>query len=191
MTVLELALMLGIFTVVAIKATMVMTEVSKISRSESSGVVIEDQAYRVLDMIALAIMGSDRDTLVPDAESPLHSRSLRYSVNLGLEDGEIVWSNPERIAVGDDPSQLVWTENPEMPDEHRVVWTNLLRPFIEGESENGVDDNDNGLVDERGLSFEVDRNSVTIRITLEKMVNGASTTHSVETTVTCRNVLGG
>ena len=51
------------------------------------------------------------------------------------------------------------------------------------------DRNENGVIDERGLSFQVDGDSVTIRMTLEQAdTEGELVTSTVQTTVTCRNL---
>ena len=72
-----------------------------------------------------------------------------------------------------------------------MVWSNLVRPFLEGELQNGIDDNGNGLIDEKGLSFVVWKNSVTIRLTLGRQVEGGDwINETVVTTVTCRNTGG-
>ena len=60
--------------------------------------------------------------------------------------------------------------------------------FMKDEVLNNVDDNMNGITDETGLSFVVDGDSVTIRLTLERMnKEGNPVRVSKETTVTCRN----
>ena len=82
---------------------------------------------------------------------------------------------------------MFWSRNPETNEEVRVVWTSLVSPYLEGEIPNGMDDNGNGLIDEKGLSFVVDRNAVTIRLTLDQLVDGRMVTKTVQTTVTCRN----
>lgn len=52
----------------------------------------------------------------------------------------------------------------------------------------GVDNNGNGLIDEEGLSFELDGSTLIIRLALEK-VDHKGRTHTVsnETSVTFRN----
>lgn len=169
--------------------TMVLRMSSKTEGQDSSRLMLEDQARRVLDRIAFAVMGSDRESLFPDPASPTYSEELRYSVSLGVQDGEVVWSDPERIGLGqEDQAQLVWSENPDEEDERRVVWCNVIRPFLEGEVPNGVDDNGNGVIDERGLSFTLQGEMVSIRLCLERALSdGTVVTQTVETIVTCRN----
>ena len=52
----------------------------------------------------------------------------------------------------------------------------------------GLDDNANGLKDEKGLSFDLDGDSVIIRLTIEKPgVDGTSIVKEHQARVTCRN----
>jgi hypothetical protein len=147
----------------------------------------EDHARRVIDRIALAIMGSDRETLVPQVED-VHTTSLRYNCSLGLENGVVVWSDPEEVRLDEASASVEWRENPGTVDERQVVWTSLVSPLLEGETVNGVDDNGNGLVDEDGLSFVIEGQRVTVRLTLQRLeVDGRRVQQSVESIVACRN----
>jgi hypothetical protein len=59
---------------------------------------------------------------------------------------------------------------------------------MEGELANGIDDNGNGVIDEKGLCFVVEGNRVTIRLTIDKPgPDGKHYRRTLETTVTCRN----
>lgn len=187
-TLLEMLMALVLLAIVIAKAHGAITAATDKTGQETQELVLEDQARRVLRQIAYAIMGSNRDTLIPDTEMPLTSEDLRFQVNLGIQDGEVVWSDPEKVALETARSQVYWSRNPDTTAEQRVVWTSLVAPFLEGELPNGMDDNGNGIIDEKGLSFVVDRNSVCIRLTLEREVDGEIMTKTVETTVTCRNL---
>ena len=93
-------------------------------------------------------------------------------VSKKVENGAVVWGDPEEISGAN--AQVVWSQNPGDPDERRVVWSNVVRPFLEGEIQNGTDDNQNGLIDEKGLNFTLQGNRVTIRLTLERARNAGS-----------------
>ncbi len=187
-TLIEIAIVIALGAVLVVKASFILREASTAAKRGSSAMVLEDQARSVLDRIAYAIMGADRRALVPEnTVFPLYTPNLRYEVSVGLDDGEVVWSDPELITL-ENGSRVVWLANPEEEGERRVVWSNLVRSLLEGETINGVDDNDNGLIDEEGLSFVIDGNRVTIRLSLARMgENGEIATYTVNTTVTCRN----
>ncbi len=181
--VLASALVLGVIG----KAAFMMRSAFGLAGDTTANMHFEDQARRVKDRIALAIMGSDRETLIPMVED-VHCKGIRYKFSLGVEEGEVVWSDPEEIRLDDSGREVEWRENPEELEERRVVWTNLVRPLLEGEVPNGVDDNENGLIDEDGLSFVIEGDCVTIRFTLERPERGGRMVlETVETVVTCRN----
>ncbi len=188
LSLIELMIVIALLAIVSVKAGMVMNSAGESQSRNSAAIDLEDQSRRVLDRIAYAVMGSDRDTLFPDPESPTFTTVLSYAVSLGVEDGEIVWDDPEEIALSPASAQVVWRKKPDAPDERRVAWCNLVRPFLEGELPNGLDDNGNGLIDEQGLSFVLERNAVTIRMSLEDQIDSENTLiQTVETTVTIRN----
>lgn len=189
LTLLELMLALVLLTIVTMKATQAFDTAGKAAEQVSEEVLLEDKARRVMRQIGFAVMGANRDTLLPDTEAPLSSENMRYQVHLGIQDGEVIWSDPEQVALEVEEQRVYWSQNPETEDERRVVWTSMVSPYLEGELPNGIDDNGNGLIDEQGLSFDVDRNSVTIRLTLDRVTNeGLVITKTVQTTVTCRNL---
>jgi len=184
-TLIELVLAGLLVTGVMTKAAFVVNAALGLASEESASMHYEDQARAVIERIALAVMGSDRESLLPQIEE-LHSSSIRYSFSLGLEDGEVVWSDPEEIGLGD--GAVEWRENPGAAEERKAVWTTLVSPLLEGELVNGVDDNGNGLIDEDGLSFVLEGQRIVIRLTLRRPeVGGRTVQQSVESIVFCRN----
>lgn len=183
-------LLAATFTVgVVTKAAFVMNSALSLASDETASMHYEDQARRVMNRIALAVMGSDRDSLIPQIEE-LHTNSIRYSFSLGLEGGEVVWSAPEEIRFinGAGTGSVEWRENPGEAEERRVVWSSLVSPLLAGEEINGADDNGNGLIDEDGLSFVLEGNRIVIRMTLRRPeVDGRLVQETVEQVVACRN----
>ncbi|MCP5023547.1 MAG: hypothetical protein GY930_17485 [bacterium] len=187
-TLLELIMAFTLVGIVVYKAQGAMRSASEGIRDETKRAMVEDQARRVLRQVGFAVMGSDRSSLLPVNEG-FSSENIRYRVNLGVNEGEVVWSDREMVAMDTDRLNVYWAENPDESREKKVVWSKLVAPFLEGEILNGVDDNDNGLVDEKGLSFVIDGNAVTIRLTLQLPMDENNTLlQTVETTVTCRNL---
>ena len=185
-TAIELSIVVVLLVIVTIKAAMLFDFAAESQIEDTAELALEDQARRTLDQVAFAVMGANRETLFPDPDSPNHDSRVWYEVSLGVEDGEVVWGDPEEISGAG--SQVVWSQNPGEADERRVVWSNVVRPFLEGEIQNGQDDNQNGLIDENGLNFTLQGNRVTIRLTLERaQPDGGAHTQSVETSVTLRN----
>ena len=188
-TLVELMIALVLLGIVVTKLTIVIGEARSSFGRESARMAVEDRALYVLDQIAFAVMGSDRGTLNPDPALPAFSSLLRYQISMGVEDGEVVWSAPQRIALTNDTGrQVTWFEQPGLANERRVAWSNWVTQLFEGEVANGLDDNRNGLKDEKGLSFDLDGDSVIIRLTIEKPgVDGEPIVKTLQTRVTCRN----
>ena len=186
-TLVELTVAIALLALVSVNVTVVVRMSARGQAETMSASVLDDQAQRAMDQISFAIMGASRDRLFPADEMPSDTSRLRYEVNLGVEDGVVVWSDPQLIELSAD-TQLAWRERPGEDDERRVVWCNAVRPFLEGEAVNGVDDNRNGLIDERGLSFVLEGDTVTIRLTLERQgPEGEPVTRTLTSIVTCRN----
>jgi prepilin-type N-terminal cleavage/methylation domain-containing protein len=187
-TLLEMLIACSLVGLVVTNIVLAMNSSTKAYETGASCSQVEDQARRTLDRIALAVMGSSREGLAPGQEFPLDTSSLTYQLNLGYEDGEPVWSAPERIERVDAGEQVVWIQNPATPERRQVVWSKWVRDYLAGETFNGIDDNGNGLIDEKGLSFTIEENLVTIRLTLErKGPDGRLITVPVETQVNVRN----
>jgi hypothetical protein len=183
----ELIVAIALFALVSVNVTMLVRVSSRSQAENMSASVLDDQAQRAMDQIAFAIMGASRDKLFPADEAPSDTSRLRYEVNLGVENGAVVWSDPQLIELSGD-TLLAWRERPGEDDERRVVWCNVVRPFLEGEVVNGSDDNGNGLIDERGLSFVLEGDTLTIRLTLERGgPDGSPVTRTLTSIVTCRN----
>lgn len=188
-TLLELMMALVLLSILVVKAHDAFSVASRATAVMTDEVVVEDQARRVLRQIGFAVMGASRESLAPGAAAPFSTDDLRYQVNLGIQDGEVIWSDPEQIAMDEIDLEVEWVQNPAAETERRIVWSKLVSPYLEGEIPDGMDNNGNGLIDEQGLSFTIDRDSVTIRLTLQRFnQDGEAITKTVETTVTCRNL---
>jgi len=184
---LEVVVGVALLAAVVAKVILVSSAASNVSSEDLANIVVEDQARLTLDRIAYSIMGSDRASLIPDAETPAFSARIRYRLSLGVQNGVVVWDDPELIALSEDDRKLRWFEDPGGAAERAVVWCDAVRELLEGEELNGVDDNGNGLIDESGLTFEIDGNTVTVTLTLERPTRGGRTVvRTVSTTVTCR-----
>jgi len=186
-TLIEVLIAMSLAAIVLVKLTMIMDSASDTSADQVASLALEDQARTVLDKIAYAVMSADREQLMPDPESPEYSTSLTFTISLGVEDGEVVLSDPEQIAY--EGNQVLWKQNPGLPEERRVAWCNTVRAVMwEEVAGNLLDDNGNGLSDEPGLSFTLYRDAVTIRLCLERVKkDGTAITQEVNTVVTLRN----
>jgi len=188
-TLVELMVSVSLLTLVGANIYMVLADSSKVYRSQSANNETEVKVRRTLDRIALAIMGASRETLYTTSVAPASASVLNFESNKGMVNGEEVWSDPQQIALrNEDTRQVAWYENPGAVEERKIVWAKYISEFSKGEIPNGLDDNGNGLVDEQGLSFDLNGNSVTIRLTMQRPApDGTLVTKELFTTVTCRN----
>ena len=188
-TIMELALALTLLVIVAIKAHGAISTASKTMGEETQRAFMQEQMRRVIRQVGFAIMGSSRDSLLPSIGTPFSTDDILFRVNLGIQNGEVVWSDPEKVAMDHDALSVYWAQNPDAANEQRVNWTNLVAPYLGGEIPNNIDDNGNGLVDETGLNFVIDGDSVEIRLTLQRLLDDGRVIEVTDSsTVTCRNL---
>ena len=187
-TLIEVMIALSILGLIVANVSLVMRTSAS---SAEAGVRInqlENQAGSTMDRIANAIMASSSDGITPAPAAPDSERYLDFKRNVGIEDGAIIWGNDERISLDEDTGQVVWIENRDSEAERRIVWSNWVSNYLEGELPNGEDDNDNGLEDETGLSFDMEGRKVTIRLTLSQTApEGREYSKTLVTRVTARN----
>jgi prepilin-type N-terminal cleavage/methylation domain-containing protein len=187
-TLLEVMITLSLVSLVMYNVWMVLRESSTAYSARTVDYDAEVQAQRTLDRIAQALIGASSDTIETPVTSPLYADWLRFDINIGFENGLPVLGNTQEIRLETPAQEVVWIENPEAAEERRVVWSRWVRQFLEGESPNGFDDNQNGVVDETGLSFDLDGDMVIIRLTIEKPgPEGTTITKTLRSQVTCRN----
>jgi prepilin-type N-terminal cleavage/methylation domain-containing protein len=188
-TAIEVVVALALAGLILGNVLSVLSDTRKRFALQDVGKDVDVQARRALDRIALQLMGAVRQQLYTQASAPLSADSINYTSVLGVQDGRPVVSPLQRIAMTSEPEGAVtWFQDPGAAQEKRVVWTRDLRGFCEGEIPNGVDDNGNGLVDEKGLAFEVDGPMVRVVLTIERIgPDGKPVTKHIETRVTCRN----
>ena len=187
-TVIETVIALTLIGLVLTKLTLVMDQARRAHEDESLSMALDDQALEVIDRISYALVGSARDKLTPAMEAPFPAAQINYQLSLGVEDGETVWSDPEIIGLAEETGQIYWAQNKGEANERLVVWANTVSEMLEDELMNGIDDNQNELADELGLSFVLAENSITIRLTLERARDeGEKIQVTRETTITCRN----
>ena len=167
---------------------MVFGDSSKAIRAKTIEFDTEVEARRVLDRIAMSVIGAERATVDVATEAPLSSNSINYQVSNGFTENAVEFSPVRRIAH-DGTTQISWAESPGSASERKAVWTSHAAQFLAGEIENGIDDNGNGLIDESGLSFDFEGDKmVVIRLTIRRRApEGTLTTKTLETRVCCRN----
>jgi hypothetical protein len=150
---------------------------------------LEVLAQRIVERIGDELRTAHADGFMPPPFAPLGSSSLDYELNEGWVGGAIQWSLPRSLALrpapedpgygndsdGDgraDPGRLVWTSVNDDGEPMQAIWVEGVSEMAASELANGVDDDGNGWIDERGLSFELDGVTLRIRLSLERTLEG-------------------
>jgi hypothetical protein len=179
LTIVEVVIVAIVLSAVLASTVGVMTTTGDTLASGTSVAALEARANRVLERIHSELLQAGLSTVVVAA--PGENPALDYRRGIDYAE-EIVWGPPRRIeyrpaeAVDGidndddglvDEGEIVWIADPGQPNERVVTLATGIRAHLEGEFPNGADDNGNGLVDERGLSFELQGNTLLVRITVE------------------------
>ena len=165
----------------------------------------ETHVSRTLNRLAWSITGSGPGTLDPRPSAPASTSSITYQKATDFVGDAIVWGPPGRLEFrlsageladgvdnnGDglvDEGMVVWVENSTLVNEQEVIIATHVRNMLEGELPNGMDDNGNGLIDEPGLCFDLNGQTLTIRLTIERVgPDGNLISRTSETQVALRN----
>jgi hypothetical protein len=173
-----------------------------------TGVAVADLdagVLRSLERVCDALKSSSADLATPQAVAPFSGSSLDFQRCVGTDEvGAPVWGPLERIALeydeandgvdndGDgltDEGTLVWYEDPDGAGEKRIVLCPDVREYLEGEALDATDENENGLIDERGFALDFDGACVHVRLTLEgRDTKGLALLSTVERTIAFRNL---
>lgn len=166
---------------------------------------LEVRGRRTLDRVARELMSSTVASMGTFPEWPSHEESLDFDqvVDVNESDGTITWERariefqyaPDETNDGTDENgngliddgSIVLIRDPSGAARTTVL-CNFVREYLEGETPNAADENGNGLVDERGLCFQRVGDTLTIRLTLERVDHdGDLATRTFETSILLRN----
>lgn len=185
---LEGIIALTVFGLVAANVSMLMRTAGRAYGSDAASARLESLAAQTMDRIVLSLAGADASSLSPSVSAPFWQSEISFESSLGIEDGEVVYGDPEQIALDANKGEVLWRKNPGLAQELRVVWGKLVDEMQKGELPNYLDDNGNALVDEAGLAFSVDGDMVTICLTLQRTgESGTPQRCEMTTSVQCRN----
>ncbi len=185
---LELLIAIGVAGLIFANVGLVLRSGSDSRERDATRGDLDVQIDRTLDRIALSLMSASVDSLDPTAPSPAFQSALEYVQNLGVQNGEVVLGDAERIELVVNGGRVQWRQRPGELDERMVVWTRWVAEYLDGEEANGVDDNGNGLIDETGLAFVVSGTQVEIFLCLERRSDdGEIVRHQRSAVVACRN----
>ncbi len=205
LTLVELAI--GMTLVAMILGTTGMITLSSVEayQSHRDDSRLDALVRRTLDRMASELRMVQAAGLSPSPTGQFGTSQLEYQENAGFSSGTITWGPATSIELvlepgeidddvdndGDgliDESVVRGTRNVNLASETSVVWANGVTELLEGETANGLDDNQNGVVDERGLSFHLVGTTLFIRLSMQAVRHdGRVSTRTMETSIRIRN----
>jgi hypothetical protein len=201
LTIVEVVIVAIVLSTVLASTVGVMVTTGDTLASGTSVAALEARANRVLDRVQGELLQAGVTTIA--VADPGEYPALDYRRGIGYADKEVVWGRPRRIefrpaeAVDGidndndglvDEGEIVWISEPGEPTERVVTLATGIRAYLEGEFPNGADDNGNGLIDERGLSFELQGNTLLVRISVESRdAKGRPLVRTAMTAIRLRN----
>jgi hypothetical protein len=206
MTLLEVTLVTSLLAVFGTSMILAIESSARAYGVEAIAARLDANAREALDRITAALREADIDSFSPaPVAAPASSWQVDFQRTTGFAGGAATFGPTERITFvldreevadgndndGDgliDEGCVVWIESPPV-ETHRVVLCTDVAAVFEGEVPgNGLDDNDNGLVDECGFHLEFTGDRVIVRVTLEDVDrDGHPITRSAWRTLTPRN----
>ena len=157
-------------------SSLMLTRGSEKFRSGTVEVSTAVGVARTLDEVVEALRMASTDSLNVEDTAPVGSTWIEFRrPAVDVQTGVVTPGELERIAMRPGPEEpratewdIVWTTNLGLADERTRVLCSKVRRALEGEViGNGADDNRNGLVDERGLCFDLQDGRVDIHLTVE------------------------
>jgi prepilin-type N-terminal cleavage/methylation domain-containing protein len=206
----------GGFTLVELSVALVLVSImgglfflttESTSNATRTGVAVAEldaRALRALDRVCESLKSSSAEQATPQSSAPFSGTALDFQRGTGADaDGDVVWGPLERFELqydeadngvdddGDglvDEGRVVWIEDPGGAAERRTLLCEGVREYLAGETFDGTDENDNGLLDERGFALDFEGNRVTVRLTLEaRDQKGHPLASTVQRSVVFRN----
>jgi len=201
-TLLEVTLSGALLTIVTGSAVVASRLAQDAYREETVVAELDELADVALDRIAERLRPANLGAIFPVATPGSFSDWIDFeTVPLPGDDSE-----PESLVLESDPADpddgidndgdglvderyLVWYENRNVAGERKRILTKWVAENLAGEIANNlIDDNENGLIDERGLAFEFQERHIVLHLTLEKPgPDGRIMRTTVERSVALRN----
>jgi prepilin-type N-terminal cleavage/methylation domain-containing protein len=207
-TLVELAITVLVLATVMGLPAMLLSSSWQTYRNGSANGGLDERARATVERITGLLEQASATKAGPVTGIPFHTPWTEFERVSGHQVGGMpVWTNKERILIeytaadpddgvdndGDgrvDECRVVWIEDYNMVSERRTVLSNEVAEWMEGEvSGNLVDDNGNGLIDERGLAFTFSGERVSVHLTVERTEPGRAVPRrrTVTRTVAFRN----
>ncbi|MFN0006330.1 MAG: type II secretion system protein J [Planctomycetota bacterium] len=208
-TLLELGIAVSMLGVLLVGAVSIFESTRRVHEATTTDVDLESNVQRTLERIADLLQRSRRSNVLPaspGAQAPFSASQVDFTSVTSFVGGAAVWGAAQRIEFqysptdpddgldndGDgiiDDGAVVWTTDLGLPTQRSMILCRGVTEFANGETQDATDQNGNGLIDERGLSFDFQGSSVTVRLTVSRVLNASrQSTRSAQRMITLRNI---
>lgn len=195
-TIIEVVIAMSVFALIAVNIGMITRSGATAAKTGTLLSVLNDELNLTVERMELALMGAHAEQVESVQPSPLYSNRVDFAIDVGMDGGEVILGDPERIEwrpTDDDTGRVSWLRNPGDVEEERVVTWSRSVPTLQKDElgGNGADDNENGLFDEEGLAFtrpSEQMDMIEIHLTVERTdQHGDKVGDNRVRRVTCRN----
>ena len=182
MTMLEIMVSTAVISLVLLSAALVVKSGNSVYRSTLARDHLRQQGQAAVNRIADTVAMASKSTFGATLAAPAGSATLDFRTPTGITGNVVSWTTPSRIAYQpsqthhgksakhnatlDNDGEVVLIRDVGSKNAVTTVLASHVAAYLEGESANGKDDNGNGLVDEKGLSFVLTGDQLTIRLTV-------------------------
>jgi prepilin-type N-terminal cleavage/methylation domain-containing protein len=205
-TLIEIAIAMGILGLVLSSVIGMLSSSSKGFNQGSTSALVQNDARRTLDRLAVELENAGLGTLLPNPVG-IAADDLVFQIATGVNeaDGTIVFGTSTRLRFVFEPGELVngldddgdglvdegcvvLTRNYFQANELNVTLARRIPSLLEGEIGNGIDDNGNGLVDERGFAMTREGDLLRLRLSMMRAApDGNVAITTVETALRLKN----
>ncbi|MBK7643860.1 MAG: hypothetical protein IPJ19_12580 [Planctomycetes bacterium] len=193
LTLLEVVVSTAVMTLVLLSVALVTKTGNEVFRSTLARDTLRQRAQLVVARMVDELSTASKATFSAAPSAPFGSSTLDFRTPTGIAGGVVSWGPKLRIcyelaslsaphsegdehehggehaghaAAPDADGRIVLVRDPDGPSQVETVLATHVAACFEGETANGKDDNGNGLIDEKGLSFLLVGDQLTIRVTL-------------------------
>jgi prepilin-type N-terminal cleavage/methylation domain-containing protein len=175
-TLVEVMVSAAVMSLVLVSVALVTKTGNGVYRTTQARDALRQRTQHALNRIVDAVATASKTTFAAPPALPFGSSTLDFRTPTGIAGGVVSWGPKDRICfqmtggtghgqgLGND-GEIVLIRDVDGASLTTVLATHVAE-YLEGETFNGADDNGNGLIDERGLSFVLAGDQLTIRVTL-------------------------
>jgi hypothetical protein len=217
-TMVEVMVSTGVMMLVLVSVALVTKSGDGVFRASQSRDALRQRTQQAVNRIVDAVATASKSTFAAPPLAPFGSSTLDFRTPTGISAGVVSWGSKDRIcfqmapehgqaggygvtgrtsgygtssghvAAPENGGEIVLIRDVDGLSPVTTVLATHVAEYLEGEQENGVDDNGNGLIDERGLSFVLAGDQLTIRMSVADVdPDGQPVWVTTETQVRLRN----